>query len=181
MKKWHSREYIECIQRSLENGQRMAARAIATLVLRRFPDDEELHRAIYDLVQIRPRREITLSDRWITDGTTPEVDDDGISASCLVSVREVLPDQGTVLYVTQADYNADDAGHSAWIDEHCEIVEGVYAWAKWPEPWPEPAELHRNEVERLTEGQARDLLNRPLSPGGSVACDDSDQLRARKE
>jgi hypothetical protein len=36
------------------------------------------------------------------------------------------------------------------------------------------------DLGRLTEAQARDLLSRPLTPGGDDVFDDSDQLRVRE-
>lgn len=103
---------------------------------------------------------------WITDGTTPEVDDEyGVSELCLVSVREVLPDQGPVFYVKQAEYNVDEIDGEWWTNEYSEPIDGVYAWAGWPEPaTPAPEMMEPIEWPKARSVPLCEVVPDPVSP-----------------
>lgn len=49
-RKWHSQEYAECIQQAVDSGQRAAAKAIATLAFRKFPNDARIRKLIASII-----------------------------------------------------------------------------------------------------------------------------------
>lgn len=49
-RKWHSQEYAECVRQAMDTGQRTAARAIAALAFRKFPNDARVQKLIGDII-----------------------------------------------------------------------------------------------------------------------------------